>query len=291
VFGRHRPGRTNVWEEFERHRGKHGFAREIISAQGEPLGMRLLEQGLGSMRGAVGTPDQIAELIRRYEAAGVDQVILVAQSGRNRHEHVCESLELFGSEVLPRFKSEADERDRLRRERLAEVCERALARREPPRAMSDDYLVTPDGEPRAARVSGLAPSEEPSPEEAFLQELRGKSDDELERLAEDVPVLRLIFERMAADFQPEHAGGFEGEICYELDGHVWTVRVEGDRAAAVESKAEAPAVTVRTSVPTFLRSVSGEDNAALATMEGRIALEGDVQVAMRLGDMFGRSRY
>jgi alkanesulfonate monooxygenase SsuD/methylene tetrahydromethanopterin reductase-like flavin-dependent oxidoreductase (luciferase family)/putative sterol carrier protein len=291
VFGQHRPGRTNVWEEFERHRGKHGFAREIISAQGEPLGMRLLEQGLGSMRGAVGTPDQITDLIRRYEAAGVDQVILVAQSGRNRHEHVCESLELFGSKVLPRFKAEADERDRVRRKRLAEACERALARREPTGSMGDDYLVTPDGEPRAARVLGLAPREEPSPEEAFLQELRGKSDEELELLAEDVPVLRMIFERMAADFQPEHARGFEGEICYELDGHVWTVRVEGARAVAAESKAKAPAVTIRTSVPTFLRSISGEDNAALATMEGRIALEGDVQVAMRLGDMFGRSRY
>jgi putative sterol carrier protein len=58
-----------------------------------------------------------------------------------------------------------------------------------------------------------------------------------------------------------------------------------------EGKAETPAVTIRTSVPTFLRSISGEDNAALATMEGRIALEGDVQVAMRLGDMFGRSRF
>ncbi len=290
VFGRHRPGRTNVWEEFEKHRGKHGFAREIVSAQGEPLGMRLLEQGLGSMRGAVGTPDQIIDLIRRYEAAGVDQVILVAQSGRNRHEHVCESLELFGAKVLPVFKDEADERDRRKRDRLAQACERALARREPPRAVSD-YLVTPDGEPRAGRVSGLAPREEPAPEEAFLQELRNKSDEELEKLVEDVPVLQMIFERMAADFQPEHARGFEGDICYELDGHVWTVRVEGDRAAAAESKAEVPAVTIRTSVPTFLRSISGEDNAALATMEGRITLEGDVQVAMRLGDMFGRSRY
>jgi hypothetical protein len=29
--------------------------------------------------------------VRRYEAAGVDQVIFVSQAGRNRHEHICES--------------------------------------------------------------------------------------------------------------------------------------------------------------------------------------------------------
>ena len=33
--------------------------------------------------------------------AGVDQVIFVLQAGKNRHEHICESLELFGREVLP----------------------------------------------------------------------------------------------------------------------------------------------------------------------------------------------
>jgi putative sterol carrier protein len=253
--------------------------------------MRLLEQGLGSMRGAVGTPEQITELIRRYEDAGVDQVILVAQSGRNRHGHVCESLELFGESVLPIFKEEAEKRERAKRERVAEARERALARREGARTSSENYLVTPDGEPRPARVATLSLRKELSPEEAFLQELRGKGDDELERLVEEVPVLRLIFERMAADFQPEHAQGFSGEIEYVLDGYVWTVRVDRDRATAVESKADAPAVTIRMSVPTFLRTISGEDNAALATMEGRIALEGDVRVAMRLGEMFGRSRF
>ena len=51
----------------------------------------------------IGTPDQVREYLRRYEEAGVDQVIFVLQAGRNRHEHIMESIELFGREVLPEF--------------------------------------------------------------------------------------------------------------------------------------------------------------------------------------------
>ena len=56
------------------------------------------------------------------------------QAGRNKHEHICESLELFGKKVLPQFAERRDEREAEKQERLAEACERALARRAPPRA-------------------------------------------------------------------------------------------------------------------------------------------------------------
>ena len=66
-----------------------------------------MQHGLGSLRGAIGTPTQIAELVRRYEAVGVDQVVFVLQAGANKHEHICEALELFGREVLPAFAGRA----------------------------------------------------------------------------------------------------------------------------------------------------------------------------------------
>ena len=50
-----------------------------------------------------GTPDQVREFLRRYEEAGVDQVIFVMQVGKNKHEDIMSSLELFGREVLPEF--------------------------------------------------------------------------------------------------------------------------------------------------------------------------------------------
>ena len=59
VFGDHRPGRTNVYEEFLARRDDVGFARSIITADAAPLGVRVLQQGLGSLRGAIGSPEQV----------------------------------------------------------------------------------------------------------------------------------------------------------------------------------------------------------------------------------------
>ena len=72
------------------HRHQRGFARDIIRATNQPLDIKVLQGQVGSLRGAVGTPEQIADLCARYEEAGVDQVIFVAQAGRNQHEHICE---------------------------------------------------------------------------------------------------------------------------------------------------------------------------------------------------------
>ena len=137
AFGQHRPGVTNVWEEFQENRARFGFDRTIASGVGDHLGATVERNGIGSLRGAVGTPDQIRDLVREYEAVGVDQIIFVAQAGRNRHEHICESIELFAEAVLGDFAERADEVDAARRERLAPAIGAALARREPARTDVD----------------------------------------------------------------------------------------------------------------------------------------------------------
>ena len=104
-----------MWEEFQENRDRFGFSRAVAAQTGQLLGAQLMEQGLGSLRGAVGTPAQIRALVRRYEEAGVDQLIFVSQAGRNRHEHICESLELFAREVMPEFHERADARSKSRR--------------------------------------------------------------------------------------------------------------------------------------------------------------------------------
>jgi len=142
VFGAHTPGVTNVWEEFQRNRSRFGFDRDVAAQTGQQLGAQLFERGLGSLRGAIGTPDQIRQLVRAYEECGVDQIIFVSQSGRNRHEHICESLELFGREVLPEFAERAEEQEKAKLERLAPAMDAALARREPPRPAPAGYTIS-----------------------------------------------------------------------------------------------------------------------------------------------------
>src|ERR1700704_2278704 len=143
VFGAPRPGRTNVYEEFLARRDDVGFARSIVTPDQAPLGVKIMQQGLGSLRGAIGTPEQVRDLVRRYEAAGVDQIIFVSQAGKNQHQHICESLELFAAEVLPEFAPEAEAREVAKRERLAPAVEAALARREPARAADPEYVIAP----------------------------------------------------------------------------------------------------------------------------------------------------
>jgi alkanesulfonate monooxygenase SsuD/methylene tetrahydromethanopterin reductase-like flavin-dependent oxidoreductase (luciferase family) len=140
VFGQHKPGITNVWEEFEERRHLFGFDRNIAAQTGQQLGAQLMEEGLGALRGAIGTPDQIRELVRGYQDAGVDQLIFVSQCGKNKHEHICESLELFAREVMPEFAETAEAREKEKLERLAPAIEAALARREPARP-APDYTI------------------------------------------------------------------------------------------------------------------------------------------------------
>ena len=53
--------------------------------------------------GLIGSPATIRAKLREYEATGVDQVILLNQAGKARHEHIVEGLELFAREVMPEF--------------------------------------------------------------------------------------------------------------------------------------------------------------------------------------------
>jgi alkanesulfonate monooxygenase SsuD/methylene tetrahydromethanopterin reductase-like flavin-dependent oxidoreductase (luciferase family) len=305
IFGDHRPGETNVWEEFQRDRGKRGFARKIISADDAPLGVKLLQEGLGSLRGAVGTPEQVGELIERYERAGVDQMIFVMQAGKNRHEHICEAIELFGEKVLPRFAEHAERREAEKRERLAEACARALERRAPARP-APDYVIGPQSEPTPAELIAAARRDGADGgqslqgrlralgEAAFASFVRGRSDDQLDRMIGSDAGMRMIFKGMETAFLPDKADGFEGDIQYELASRRgprrWHLHIGDGRAEAREGAAAEPTVTYRTSVPLFARLIARDVNPAKALLDEELVIEGDYRVAMRMEDWFGQTR-
>lgn len=132
VFGRHAPASTDVWAEYQARRGEHGFdpvAVALAARETDRLGAKVVQGGLGGLRGAIGTPEQIREYLRRYEDCGVDQVIFCSQAGKNRHEHIMESLELFGTEVLPEFAERDEKQTRDKQRRLAPVIDAVMARK------------------------------------------------------------------------------------------------------------------------------------------------------------------
>ena len=145
VFGRHAPAGTDVWAEYQARRGERGFdpvAVAMATRENDRLGARVVQDGFGGLRGAIGTPDQIRDYLRRYEECGVDQVIFCSQAGKNRHEHIMESLELFGKEVLPEFAEREEKRTRDKERRLAPVIDAVMARKpasDHPPLPSPDY--------------------------------------------------------------------------------------------------------------------------------------------------------
>jgi alkanesulfonate monooxygenase SsuD/methylene tetrahydromethanopterin reductase-like flavin-dependent oxidoreductase (luciferase family) len=132
VFGRHRPGDADLWAEYRKQRAAHGYDPEAVAlatGSSEQLGAKAVAEGTTGLRGATGTPEQVREYLRRYEDCGVDQVILACTAGRNRHEHVMETLELFAREVMPEF-TERDEQRRVEKaQRLEPVIDAVLARK------------------------------------------------------------------------------------------------------------------------------------------------------------------
>ena len=136
-----RPGRSRLWESFERARGSR--TTDQIASAVDP-----------SYRGAgIGTPDDMRRHLHDFEEAGVDQVIFLQQAGRNRHEHICESLELFAAEVLGEFGREAAGREARKREELGPWIERALARRPHRPAMVDDDIPVVTASRASAEVN------------------------------------------------------------------------------------------------------------------------------------------
>jgi alkanesulfonate monooxygenase SsuD/methylene tetrahydromethanopterin reductase-like flavin-dependent oxidoreductase (luciferase family) len=301
VFGEHEPGRTDIWERFQRDRAQKGFAREIVKPGSEALGVKLLEQGLGSLRGAIGTPEQVTELVERFEDAGVDQIIFALQTGHTKHEHICDSLQLFAERVMPRFAERADAVDAEKTRNLAGSIEQALKRREPPRT-APSYVISPQDEPSPAyearrplaldgnggslggRLNRLA-------ESAFGSFVRGRSDAQLDRMFGTTRALKLVFAGMERAFVPEKAGGFKGSIQWELQGargtRTWHVRVTDGRAVAAEGPAADARVRMRMTIPVFARVMARELDPPRAMMDGKLAVEGDFAVAAQVGPMFG----
>ena len=239
----------------------------------------------------------------------MDQVIFVLQAGPNRHEHICESLELFAQRVMPEFRSTASSASRPRSSDSRRRSTRALARREPAREAPPGYVIDEQAEleraARARREGGLRRrlaelgeearrSLKRGGQQAMARLVRGASDAQLERRFGSELAQRAIFTGMARQFEPKFAFGFEGDIAYELAHHGngkapsrWTVRVRDGAAAAIPGVEGTPAITFKLSVPDFARLIAEEVEPQELLFSGRFGVEGDLTLATRVPEMFG----
>jgi alkanesulfonate monooxygenase SsuD/methylene tetrahydromethanopterin reductase-like flavin-dependent oxidoreductase (luciferase family) len=119
IFGEHTPGRTDIWAAYEKVRTSLPEA--------------------GAARG-IGTPEQLRAHLKSFEDAGVDQVAFIQQGGKNRHDHICQSLELFAREVLPEFDEREEARARRKQQELTPFLEQAMMRKEKMAPLAEDRI-------------------------------------------------------------------------------------------------------------------------------------------------------
>jgi alkanesulfonate monooxygenase SsuD/methylene tetrahydromethanopterin reductase-like flavin-dependent oxidoreductase (luciferase family) len=122
------PGRTNLWGDYLAQRGNRTEA--VIDAL----------QKVGANSSGIGTPDDMRSHLETFQDSGVDQVIFLQQAGRNRHDHICESLELFAAEVMPAFKAQAAAREARKAQELAPYIAAALKRKAWMKPLADDEI-------------------------------------------------------------------------------------------------------------------------------------------------------
>jgi len=118
-FGEHDPGKTSIWDNYLKA-SRLGHLRAMLE-----------QQSGGGI--CVGTPEKIRQTLSLYQEVGVDQVVFLSQGGRNRHEDICESYDLFAREVMPEFKDRDPDLVRQKTERLAPIIEKVMKRKAAPR--------------------------------------------------------------------------------------------------------------------------------------------------------------
>jgi putative sterol carrier protein len=131
-------------------------------------------------------------------------------------------------------------------------------------------------------------------ERAFRAFVARADDARLERLAGSDRGLRMIFGGMERQFVPARAGGFTGDIQYNLRGadgavRAWTVTIADGRARAqAGSSRDGAKLTITLSVADFLRIAGRDLDPVKAVLTNRLQLAGDFALALKLGEMFGQ---
>jgi alkanesulfonate monooxygenase SsuD/methylene tetrahydromethanopterin reductase-like flavin-dependent oxidoreductase (luciferase family) len=118
--GRHQPGRQNVYRDYLDR-------QQALTEAAEPsdeVQRALFRAAQG--RTAIGTEDTVRANIKAYEDNHLDVLILVAQCGDRSHEHIMESIERFGANLLPEFKERHEAEHRPWRQKQLAGVEHAV---------------------------------------------------------------------------------------------------------------------------------------------------------------------
>lgn len=98
-----------------------------------------------------------------------------------------------------------------------------------------------------------------------------------------------IFAEMTQAFQSEKAGDLQAVFQFNLSGEEggeWAVAVANRACTVTEGQAEKPDVTISMGATDFVKMVNGQLKPLVAFMQGKIKLHGNMDLAMKVQELF-----
>ncbi len=101
--------------------------------------------------------------------------------------------------------------------------------------------------------------------------------------------IQTIMEKIIQSFQPERAAGVDATIQFHLTGDQggdWYAVIRDKKLAVEQGTIPDPRLSLSANTQDILNVFNGKLNPMMAYMQGKVQVKGDMNLAMRLADMF-----
>ena len=106
------------------------------------------------------------------------------------------------------------------------------------------------------------------------------------------PEIQELIDGMPGSYQPDAAGDLDVVLQFNLTGEKageFNVKISGGKCEVAEGKAESPSATFTADGQDWLDVTAGKADGTSLFMQGKLSVDGDMGLAMRLQSLFKRT--
>lgn len=101
--------------------------------------------------------------------------------------------------------------------------------------------------------------------------------------------VKQVFEAMPQNFNPDAAQGMDAVIQYDLSGEgaaQYHATIKDGTCTIAEGTHDSPTMTLKMAAPDFVDMIQGKLDGMSAFMSGKLRIEGDMGIAMKMQNLF-----